>query len=61
MSLHPTADGPDHTIADSLRCEHLRAYEECLLAIPDALAWCWARGGPWRSAVRGLVTEVREV
>lgn len=44
-----------------LRYDQLRAYEECLLAIPDALAWCWARGGRWKNSVRRLVTESREV
>jgi hypothetical protein len=41
--------------------QHMRAQEEPLLAIPDALAWCWQRGGPWRSRVRELVSEVREL
>jgi hypothetical protein len=43
---------------DTLRYEHLRAHEECLLALPDAIAWCWARGGQWRQRVKSLVTEV---
>jgi hypothetical protein len=43
---------------DTLRYEHLRAHEECLLAIPDAIAWCWARGGEWRRRVLPLVTDV---
>lgn len=42
-----------------LRYEHLRAREEPLLAIPDAIAWCWQRGGSWKSRVRELVTETR--
>lgn len=42
-----------------LRYEHMRAREEPLLAIPDAIAWCWQRGGPWKARVRELVTEVR--
>lgn len=41
-----------------LRYEHQRAYEEGLLAIPDAVAWCWAKGGNWRKAAEGIVTEV---
>lgn len=44
-----------------LEYRHLRAHEEPLLAIPDAIAWCWQRGGPWRDRVRELVTEVRVV
>jgi hypothetical protein len=41
--------------ADVLRYEHHRAHEEPLLAVPDAIAWCWQRGGHWRSRVRELV------
>ncbi|GHJ10664.1 hypothetical protein TPA0907_50310 [Micromonospora humidisoli] len=48
-------------IAGQLRYDHLKAHEECLLAIPDALAWCWARGGHWRTAVRAVVTESHRV
>ena len=29
-----------------LRYEHRRASAEQLLAIPDAIAWCWVKGGP---------------
>jgi hypothetical protein len=41
-----------------LRYEHQRAHEEGLLAIPDAVAWCWAKGGNWRKAAEDIVTEV---
>lgn len=44
-----------------LRYEHRRAQVEGLLAIPDVIAWCWARGGPWRDRIRTAVTEVRDV
>lgn len=44
-----------------LRYEHLRAHEECLLAIPDAIAWCWARGGHWRTRMEEIVSQVRRV
>jgi hypothetical protein len=38
---------------------HLRAHEECLLWIPDAIAWCWAARGHWRDRVRSVVaTEI---
>ncbi|MGQ0841554.1 hypothetical protein [Actinokineospora sp.] len=43
----------------NLRFEHLRAHAEPLLAIPDAVAWCWQRGGQWKARVRELVTEIR--
>lgn len=42
---------------ETLRYEHKRAHEECLLAIPDAVAWCWAKGGGWRDRTRALVAE----
>lgn len=47
--------------ATELRYEHLRTYEEPLLAIPDAIAWCWSNGRAWRQRVRELVHAVRIV
>ncbi|MCW2539657.1 MAG: hypothetical protein JWN95_1382 [Frankiales bacterium] len=44
-----------------LRYEHRRASVEQLLALPDAIAWCWAKGGDWRRRVEPVVTEVRAV
>jgi hypothetical protein len=44
-----------------LRFDHLRAHQECLLSLPDAVAWCWARGGQWRTKVEGIVSDVRKV
>ncbi|RZS37800.1 hypothetical protein EV193_105359 [Herbihabitans rhizosphaerae] len=26
--------------------------------MPDAIAWCWNRGGDWKNLIRPLVTEV---
>jgi len=46
---------------DRLRYDHLRASAEPLLAVPDAVAWCWARGGHWRRRVDPVVTLVRDV
>jgi hypothetical protein len=43
---------------DGLLYEHLRAHEECLLSIPDAIAWSWSKAGPWRKQIEPLVTEV---
>ena len=34
------------------------AAAEPLLWIPDAIAWCWARGGEWKQAVAPLVAKV---
>ena len=38
--------------SDTLRYLHKRPYEECVLAIPDAVAWSWAKGGHWRRRCR---------
>lgn len=35
----------------------LRAHEEMLLALPDAVAWCWAHKGYWRSVVSPFCSE----
>jgi len=40
---------------------HTTRQAELLLAIPDAVAWCWARGGHWRRRVGPIVRELREV
>ncbi|WP_199732126.1 hypothetical protein [Cellulomonas triticagri] len=45
---------------DTLRYEHLRASQELLLAVPDVVAWSYARGGEWRRRVTSHV-EVVEV
>ena len=44
-----------------LRYEHRRAAAEQLLALPDAIAWCWAKGGDWRRRIGPVVIDVREV
>ena len=46
---------------DTLRYEHQRSHAEALLAVPDAIAWCWAKGGPWRSLIGPAVTATRDV
>lgn len=46
---------------DTLRYEHRRAAAEQLLAIPDAIAWCWAKGGDWRRRVSPTITNTRPV
>ena len=46
---------------ETLRYEHRRAASELLLAVPDAIAWCWAKGGDWRRRVEPIVSDVREV
>ena len=32
----------------SVRYEHRHRHEDPLLWVPDAIAWCWQRGGRWR-------------
>lgn len=44
-----------------LRYRHQRAYEEPLLAVPDAIAWCWNRGGEWKRRVTPLITRVQRL
>ena len=46
---------------ERLRYEHRRPFEELLLALPDAVAWCWAKGGEWRRRVESVVSDVIEV
>ncbi|TXH17415.1 MAG: hypothetical protein E6R06_28860 [Mycobacterium sp.] len=45
---------------DTARYQHQRAKSELLLTIPDAIAWCWARGGEWRQRVNS-VTTIRRI
>lgn len=46
---------------DDLHYEHARAAEEQLLALPDVVAWCWAKGGFWRQRVAPVVVSVTTV
>jgi hypothetical protein len=48
----------DAGVEDVVGVDHLRAREEPLLAIPDALAWCWAKGGEWRKLADPLIADV---
>jgi hypothetical protein len=50
-----------HGCRDTLRYEHLRASQEPLLALPDVVAWSWARGGEWRRRAAPLITGVVDV
>ena len=47
--------------ADGLGYEHRRAATEALLAVPDAIAWCWAKGGDWRRRIEPVVLAAHEV
>ncbi|MCL2781751.1 MAG: hypothetical protein FWD74_09770 [Actinomycetia bacterium] len=44
-----------------LRYTHFRASAEPLLAIPDIVAFCWAKGGDWRRRIQPVVTAVLPV
>jgi len=48
----------DADVEDVTGVDHLRARDEPLLAIPDALAWCWAKGGEWRKLADPLIADV---
>lgn len=41
--------------------DHQRPHQEAALWIPDAIAWCWTKGGSWRRLVAPLVTQSFEV
>lgn len=51
----------EHGLVDALRYDHLRANEEPLLWIADAVAWCWTRDGSWRDQVAPVIAGVRKV
>ncbi|WP_157671380.1 hypothetical protein [Candidatus Aquiluna sp. UB-MaderosW2red] len=40
---------------------HLEPYQEQLLALPDAFAWAFARGGRWRLALRSLDLRIKHL
>ena len=44
-----------------VKYSHMSRNEELLLAIPDVVAWCWAKGGLWRQRVRPMVADVQQV
>jgi len=46
---------------DTFRYQHRSASDEQLLALPDAVAWCWARGADWRRRLGSVVTGTQEV
>ena len=38
--------------------DHCRACEVPLLAVPDVVAWCYAKGGIWRQRAEPLISDV---
>jgi hypothetical protein len=47
--------------SQTLRLVHKRAYEDCLLSVPDAVAWAWVKAGRWRDRVKPLISEIIQV
>ncbi len=46
---------------ESLRYDHRRREAEILLGTPDAIAWCWAKGGQWRKHIGPTVARVHRL
>lgn len=44
-----------HQIQDRLSYEHVRAKHEPMLWIPDAVAWCLAKGGHWSGRIEPII------
>jgi len=44
-----------------VRYVHRKPSTEPLLAIPDASAWSWAKGGDWRRRIDPLITDVGQL
>jgi len=49
----------EEQVGERVHYEHVSRRSEQLLAMPDVFAWCWNRGGLWRQAIRGHVSEFR--
>jgi len=45
----------------SVMYTHRRASTDLVLSVPDAIAWCWARGGIWRERISPAVVDVVRV
>ncbi|TDC49830.1 hypothetical protein E1212_17015 [Jiangella ureilytica] len=45
--------------ACDLEYRHLRAHEDLLLCVADAVAWCYTKGGRWRDRVSAYSTVIR--
>jgi hypothetical protein len=48
-------------LAIDVAYRHASLASERLLAIPDVIAWSWARGGDWRRRITPIVVESRSV
>lgn len=45
--------------AEDMEYRHLRAREDVLLSVADAVAWCYTRGGRWRARVVPYCSVIR--
>jgi hypothetical protein len=45
-------------VAEIVGVDHLKAHEEMLLAVPDALAWGFMKGGEWAKLAEPLLADV---
>ena len=41
--------------------DHLHDHEEPLLWLPDAISWCWNKGGQWARSLDGMDVKVIKV
>ncbi len=48
-------------LAQELELFKVRAKEEPLLWIADAVAWCWSKGGSWRDQVSPVISAVHTI
>ncbi len=70
LDLDPTQERRDRQILNeavrgcdgiSISFSHSRLASEPLLTLPDAVAWCFARGGEWRLRIKPVLGEVRKI
>jgi hypothetical protein len=47
--------------AELLSYRHSGPAGEPMLWVPDAIAWCWAKGGDWRRRIAPVIAGVRDV
>ncbi len=45
-------------LGETVGVDHCRASEVRLLAVPDVVAWCYAKGGVWRQRAEPLISDV---
>ena len=46
---------------DSITYSHQTLASQPLLALPDVIAWCWARGGDWRRRITPIIAKTMRV